>query len=81
MFASLNLILHQGLPKGIVNLPICNTTREANRRGKTHRSAEQHRSRHYNWGSADRLLSIEDDCYGLTQYKYSYSPWGELTMA
>lgn len=28
---------------------------------KTRRSAEQRRSRHYNWGSADRLLSIEDD--------------------
>ena len=40
---------------------------------------EQRRSRHYNWGSADRLLSIEDDHYGLTQY--SYSPSGELTMA
>ena len=40
---------------------------------------EQRRSRHYNWGSADRLLSIEDDRYGLTQY--SYSPSGELTMA
>ena len=46
---------------------------------KTRRSAEQRRSRHYNWGSADRLLSIEDDRYGLTQY--SYSPSGELTMA
>ena len=46
---------------------------------KTRRSAEQCRSRHYNWGSADRLLSIEDDRYGLTQY--SYSPSGELTMA
>ena len=32
---------------------------------KTRRSAEQRRSRHYNWGSADRLLSIEDDRYGL----------------
>ena len=40
---------------------------------------EQRRSRHYNWGSADRLLSIEDDRYGLTQYRYS--PSGELTMA
>ena len=29
--------------------------------------------------AADRLLSIEDDRYGLTQY--SYSPSGELTMA
>lgn len=47
---------------------------------KTRRSAEQCRSRHYNWGSADRLLSIEDDRYGLTQYN-SYSPSGELTMA
>ena len=46
---------------------------------KTRRSAEQRRSRHYRWGSADRLLSIEDDRYGLTQY--SYSPSGELTMA
>ena len=46
---------------------------------KTRRSAEQRRSRHYNWGSADMLLSIEDDRYGLTQY--SYSPSGELTMA
>lgn len=46
---------------------------------KTRRSAEQRRSRHYNWGSADRLLSIEDDRYGLTLY--SYSPSGELTMA
>ena len=46
---------------------------------KTRRSAEQRRSRHYCWGSADRLLSIEDDRYGLTQY--SYSPSGELTMA
>lgn len=46
---------------------------------KTRRSAEQRRSRHYSWGSADRLLSIEDDRYGLTQY--SYSPSGELTMA
>ena len=46
---------------------------------KTRRSAEQRRSRHYNWGSADRLLSIEDDRYGLTQY--SYSPSGELAMA
>lgn len=46
---------------------------------KIRRSAEQRRSRHYNWGSADRLLSIEDDRYGLTQY--SYSPSGELTMA
>ena len=45
---------------------------------KTRRSAEQRRSRHYSWGSADRLLSIEDDRYGLTQY--SYSPSGELTM-
>ena len=45
---------------------------------KTRRSAEQRRSRHYRWGSADRLLSIEDDRYGLTQY--SYSPSGELTM-
>ena len=46
---------------------------------KTRHSAEQRRSRHYRWGSADRLLSIEDDRYGLTQY--SYSPSGELTMA
>ena len=46
---------------------------------KTRRSAEQRRSRHYRWGSSDRLLSIEDDRYGLTQY--SYSPSGELTMA
>ena len=46
---------------------------------KTRRSAEQRRSRLYRWGSADRLLSIEDDRYGLTQY--SYSPSGELTMA
>ena len=46
---------------------------------KTRRSAEQRRSRHYRWGSADRLLSIEDDRYGLTQYSYSSS--GELTMA
>ena len=51
----------------------------SNRLSKTRRSAEQHRSRHYNWGSADRLLSIEDDRYGLTQY--SYSPSGELAMA
>ena len=28
-------------------------------KSKTRRSAEQRRSRHYNWGSADRLLSIE----------------------
>ena len=46
---------------------------------KTRRSVEQRCSRYYNWGSADRLLSIEDDRYGLTQY--SYSPSGELTMA
>ena len=46
---------------------------------KTRRAAEQRRSRHYCWGSADRLLSIEDDRYGLTQYSYSSS--GELTMA
>ena len=46
---------------------------------KTRRSAEQRRSRHCNWGSADRLLLIEDARYGLTQY--SYSPSGELTMA
>ena len=32
----------------------------------------------HSWGSADRLLSIEDDRYGLTQY--SYSPSGELSM-
>ena len=41
-------------------------------------AALQRRSRHYNWGSADRLLSIEDDRYGLTQY--SYSPSGEQAM-
>ena len=46
---------------------------------KTRRSAEQRRFCHYRWGSADRLLSIEDNRYGLTQY--SYSPSGELTMA
>ena len=46
---------------------------------KTRRSAEQRRSRHYNWDSADQLLSIEDDRYGLTQY--SYSPSGELMIA
>ena len=40
---------------------------------KTRRSAEQRRSRHYRWGSADRCLSIEDDRYGLTQYRYSPS--------
>ncbi|WP_455263317.1 hypothetical protein [Porphyromonas sp.] len=48
---------------------------------KTRRSAEQRRSRrsrHYRWGSADRLLSIKDDRYGLTQY--SYSPSGEQAM-
>ena len=45
---------------------------------KTRRSAEQRRSRHYNWGSAARLLSIEDDRYGLTQY--SSSPSGEQAM-
>ena len=45
---------------------------------KTSRSAEQRRSRHYNWGSAARLLSIEDDRYGLTQYSYSSS--GERAM-
>lgn len=45
---------------------------------KTRRSAEQRRYRHYRWGSADRLLSIEDDRYGLTQY--SYSPSGEQAM-
>ena len=34
---------------------------------------EQRHSRHYSWGGADRLLSIEDDRYGLTQewiFKY-----------
>ena len=36
------------------------------------------KTRHYNWGSADWILSIEDDRYGLTQY--SYSPSGELTV-
>ena len=46
---------------------------------KTRRSAEQRRSRHYRWGSSDRLLSIEDDRYGLTQY--SYNSTGELVMA
>ena len=45
---------------------------------KTRRSAER-RSRHYRWGSSDRLLSIEDDRYGLTQY--SYNSTGELVMA
>ena len=45
---------------------------------KTRRSAEQRRFRHYNWGSAARLLSIEDDRYGLTQYSYSSS--GERAM-
>jgi len=35
--------------------------------------------RHYRWGSSDRLLSIEDDRYGLTQY--SYNSTGELVMA
>ena len=46
---------------------------------KTRRSAEQRRSHHYRWGSSDRLLSIEDDRYGLTQY--SYNSTGELVMA
>ena len=45
----------------------------------TRRSAEQRRSRQYRWGSSDRLLSIEDDRYGLTQY--SYNSTGELVMA
>ena len=36
------------------------------------------KTRHYNWGSAARLLSIEDDRYGLTQYSYSSS--GERAM-
>ena len=43
---------------------------------KTRSSAEQ--PRYFRWGSADRLLSIEDDRYDLTQY--SYSPSGEVAM-
>ena len=46
---------------------------------KTRRSAEQRRSSYYNWGSADRSLSIKDSHYGLTQYGYNST--GELAMA
>ena len=46
---------------------------------KTRRSAEQRRSRHYRWGSSDRLLSMKNSRYGLTQYGYNST--GELAMA
>jgi len=77
-YDSLGLELERLLPGGVSqSFAYDNIGRLVN--SKTRRSAEQRRSRHYNWGSADRLLSIEDDRYGLTQY--SYSPSGELTMA
>ena len=77
-YDSLGFELERLLPGGVSqSFAYDNIGRLVN--SKTRRSAEQRRSRHYNWGSADRLLSIEDDRYGLTQY--SYSPSGELTMA
>ena len=77
-YDSLGFELERLLPGGVSqSFAYDNIGRLVN--SKIHRSAEQRRSRHYNWGSADRLLSIEDDSYGLTQY--SYSPSGELTMA
>ena len=78
-YDSLGFELERLLPGGVSqSFTYDNIGRLVN--SKTRRSAEQRRSRHYNWGSADRLLSIEeDDRYGLTQY--SYSPSGELTMA
>ena len=77
-YDSLGFELERLLPGGVSqSFAYDNIGRLVN--SKTRRSAEQRRSRHYNWGSADRLLSIEDDHYGLTQY--SYSPSGELTMA
>ena len=77
-YDSLGFELERLLPGGVSqSFAYDNIGRLVN--SKTRRSAEQRRSRHYNRGSADRLLSIEDDRYGLTQY--SYSPSGELTMA
>ena len=77
-YDSLGFELERLLPGGVSqSFAYDNIGRLVN--SKTRRSAEQRRSRHYNWGSADRLLSMEDDRYGLTQY--SYSPSGELTMA
>ena len=40
---------------------------------KTRRSAEQRRSRHYNWGRVDRFLSMKSSRYGLPQYAYNSS--------
>ena len=77
-YDSLGFELERLLPGGLSqSLAYDNIGRLVN--SKTRRSAEQRRSRHYRWGSADRLLLIKDDRYGLTQY--SYSPSGELTMA